>query len=89
MSRSLLEAMATGRAVLTTDVPGCRETVRRGRNGLLVPPRDAAALAEGMLQMVAKASRLSDMGHESREIAEELFDVHSVNRVILGAMQLE
>jgi glycosyltransferase involved in cell wall biosynthesis len=89
MPRSLLEAMAMGRAVLTTDVPGCRETVRAGHNGLLVRPKDSAALAEGMLQMVAQASRLSEMGRESREIAEELFDVHSVNRVILHAMHLE
>ena len=89
MPHSLLEAMAMGRAVLTTDVPGCRETVDAGRNGLLVPAKDAAALAEGMLQMLAQPSRLSDMGHESRAIAEELFDVHSVNRVILRAMRLE
>ena len=46
-------------------------------------------ISEGMLQMLAQPSRLSDMGHESRAIAEELFDVHSVNRVILRAMRLE
>lgn len=88
MPRSLLEAMAMGRAVLTTDVPGCRETVDAGRNGLLVPVRDAEALAEGMLQMLAEPGRLEQMGRESRMIAEALFDVHSVNRAILGAMGL-
>lgn len=77
-----------GRAVLTTDVAGCRETVRAGRNGLLVPARDADALTEGMLQMLAEPQRLEPMGRESRAIAEELFDVHSVNRAILGAMGL-
>ncbi len=86
--RSVLEAMAMGRAVLTTDVPGCRETVQGGRNGLLVPPRDAAALAEGMLRMLAEPERLGPMGRQSRAIAEERFDVHSVNRAILGAMGL-
>ena len=85
---SLLEAMAIGRAVITTDAPGCRETVECGRNGLLVPPRDAAALAAGMLQMIAEPERLEPMGRQSRAIAEERFDVHSVNRVIIDAMGL-
>ncbi|HEX7600325.1 MAG TPA: glycosyltransferase family 4 protein [Polyangiaceae bacterium] len=89
MPRSVLEAMAMGRAVLTTDVPGCRETVEGGRNGLLVPARDADALAEGMLRMLAEPGRLKPMGQQSRAIAEERFDVHSVNRAILGAMGLD
>jgi glycosyltransferase involved in cell wall biosynthesis len=89
MPRSVLEAMAMGRPVLTTDVPGCRETVAPGRNGLLVPPRDAMALAEGMLRMLAEPAQLELMGRQSRAIAEERFDVHSVNRAILGAMGLD
>jgi glycosyltransferase involved in cell wall biosynthesis len=89
MPRSVLEAMAMGRPVLTTDVPGCRETVEVGRNGLLVPPRDAGALADGMLRMIAEPGRLEPMGRRSRAIAEERFDVHSVNRAILGAMGLD
>jgi glycosyltransferase involved in cell wall biosynthesis len=86
---AVLEAMAMGRAVLTTDAPGCRETVENGRNGLLVPPRDAAALAEAMLRMLADPERLGLMGRQSRAIAEERFDVHSVNRAILAAMGLD
>jgi glycosyltransferase involved in cell wall biosynthesis len=86
--RSVLEAMAMGRAVLATDVPGCRETVENGRNGLLVPPRDAAGLAEGMRRMIDDPGRLERMGRESRAIAEERYDVHSVNRVMLAAMDL-
>lgn len=86
--RSALEAMAMGRAVLTTDVPGCRETVEVGRNGLLVPPRDGAALAEAMLRMLDEPERLEGMGRESRAIAEERFDVHEVNRAILSALKL-
>jgi glycosyltransferase involved in cell wall biosynthesis len=88
MPRSVLEAMAMGRAVLTTDVPGCRETVEEGRNGLLVRARDAGALTEGMLRMLAEPGRLAAMGEQSRALAEERFDVHSVNRTILGAMGL-
>jgi glycosyltransferase involved in cell wall biosynthesis len=89
MPRSVLEAMAMGRAVLTTDVPGCRETVEGERNGLLVPARDAGALADGMLKMIADPGRLESMGREGRRIAEERFDVHTVNRTILGAMGLD
>jgi glycosyltransferase involved in cell wall biosynthesis len=85
---SVLEAMAMGRAVLTTDVPGCRETVEGERNGLLVPARDARALADAMNRMIADSPRLGQMGREGRVIAEGRFDVHSVNRVILGAMGL-
>jgi len=86
--RSVLEAMAMGRAILATDVPGCRETVEDGRNGLLVPPRDAAGLAEGMLQMLADPERLEQMGRESRSIAEERYEVHAVNSVMLAALEL-
>lgn len=89
MPRSVLEAMAMGRAVLTTDVPGCRETVEDERNGLLVAARDAGALAEGMLRMLAEPGRLEPMGQQSRTIAEKRFDVHSVNRAILAAMELD
>jgi glycosyltransferase involved in cell wall biosynthesis len=89
MPRSLLEAMAMGRALLTTDVPGCRETVVSGRNGFLVAARDVDALEQGMLRMLAEPARLELMGHESRIIAEERFDVHSVNRTILAAMGLD
>jgi glycosyltransferase involved in cell wall biosynthesis len=89
MPRSVLEAMAIGRAVLTTDVPGCRETVDGERNGLLVPARNARALADGMLRMLAEPAWLAPMGQQSRIIAEERFDVHSVNREILVAMGLD
>lgn len=86
--RSVLEAMAMGRPVLVTDVPGCRETVEPGRNGLLVRPRDPAALAEAMAWMATRPEDLESMGRRSRELAVSRFDVHEVNRTILGAMGL-
>lgn len=89
MPRSVLEAMATGRAVLTTDVPGCRETVQPGRNGLLVAPRDVGSLALGMSTMLASPDELGRMGRESRRIAEEKFDVEDVNRAILTAIGID
>jgi glycosyltransferase involved in cell wall biosynthesis len=86
MPRSVLEALAMGRPVLTTDVPGCRETVEPGRNGFLVAAGDADALARAMLQMLAEPGDVARMGRQSRLIAEERFNVHDVNRTILVAM---
>lgn len=86
--RSVLEAMATGRAVITTDVPGCRETVVPGENGLLVPVRDPAALAEAMATLAADPARVADMGARGRALAESKYDVHKVNAVMLEAMEL-
>lgn len=81
--RSVLEAMAMGRAIITTDAPGCRETVEHGRNGLLVPPRDADALYEAMIRFVAESAFASRMGRESRAIAVEKYDVRKVNADML------
>lgn len=60
--RTNLEAMARARAIITTDVPGCRETVEHGVNGLLVPAQDAAALAEAMLELARDPERVAAMG---------------------------
>jgi glycosyltransferase involved in cell wall biosynthesis len=88
MPRTVLEALATGRPVITTDARGCRETVQHGKNGLLVPPRDASALAAAMAQLLEKPESLSKMGHESRAIAEREFDVEHVNQAMMQALGL-
>lgn len=88
MPRSVLEAMAMGRAILTTDVAGCRETVQEGQNGYLVQARSSASLADGMLRMLDDQDRLESMGRASRALAEQRFDVHTVNRTIIDAMGL-
>jgi glycosyltransferase involved in cell wall biosynthesis len=82
--RSVLEAMAVGRAIVTTDAPGCRETVVHGENGFLVPPRDAIGLESAMRQFIAAPDLVERMGAASRRIAEEKFDVDKVNGSILG-----
>ncbi len=82
--RSVLEAMAMGRAIITSDAPGCRETVRDGKNGMLVPPRAADALYAAMLRFVEEPELAARMGAESRKLAEEKFDVHQVNAELLG-----
>ena len=102
--RTVLEAMAIGRPIITTDAPGCRETViltpegqlqrklgegvMRGENGILVRVRDVKALEKAMLNILETPGLPERMAKRSREIAEGKFDVHKVNAVILNAMGL-
>ncbi len=74
LPRATQEAMALGRPVITTDAPGCRETVVPGVNGFLVKPRDPYGLAEAMQRFIDDPSLIVTMGRESRRIAEERFD---------------
>ena len=75
--RSLLEAAACGRAIVTTDMPGCREIVEHGVNGLLVPPRDASALADAIAQLAADAAMRRRMGQAGRALVEKVFSEES------------
>ncbi|MBT0653122.1 glycosyltransferase family 4 protein [Geomobilimonas luticola] len=86
--RTVLEAMAMGRPIVTTDAPGCRETVKDGDNGYLVPVKDATALAAAMEKFILQPELIERMGRRSREIAEEKYDVHKVNSVIMHHMGL-
>lgn len=86
--RTVLEAMAMGRPVITTDAPGCRQTVVEGDNGFLVPVKSAAALAKAMLKFIDEPSLVARMGARSRALAEEKYDVHKVNEVMLLEMGL-
>jgi glycosyltransferase involved in cell wall biosynthesis len=87
--RSTQEAMAVGRPILTTDVPGCRETVVDGENGFLVPAFDVEKLTKKMMWFVEHPEQIESMGLESRRIAEERFDVHKVNASMLKIMGLK
>ena len=80
--------MAMGRAVITTDAPGCRETVLDGDNGFLVPVKDTDALAQAMLRFIEQPELIAQMGQRSRSIAEEKYDVHKVNAQMLEGMGL-
>lgn len=84
--RTVLEAMAMGRPIITTDAPGCRETVIDGENGFLVPVKSVDALVEAMLKFIDDPTLAPRMGKRSREIAEEKYDVHKVNAVMLREM---
>ena len=74
----LLEAASTGRPIVTTDHPGCREAVRHGENGLLVPVKDAGATAKALISLLEDRKKLETMGQSSRKLAEDEYNVVSV-----------
>ncbi|MBA4742647.1 MAG: glycosyltransferase family 4 protein [Azoarcus sp.] len=84
--RTIQEAMAMGRAVITTDMPGCRDTVTPGETGLLVRPRDVDDLVAAMERLVDDPALVARMGAAGRLRAEACYDVHRVNARILTAM---
>jgi glycosyltransferase involved in cell wall biosynthesis len=86
--RSVLEAMSMGRAIITTDAPGCRETVQEGVNGYLVPVKDTVALEKTIEKFILQPDLITAFGLASRRIAEEKYDVNKVNRIILEEMAL-
>lgn len=88
MPRTVLEAMAMGRPILTTDVSGCKETVQPGENGWLVPSRDSDALAERMIWFIENREQWKIMGSASRTLAETKFDVNAVNQQMLRILGL-
>ena len=86
--RSVLEAMATGRAILTSDAPGCRETVADGKNGFLIPVRDIEALTQKMIHLIENPRLVADMGIASLEIVRDKYDVRKVNKRLLKDLGL-
>ena len=78
LPKVLLEAGACGRPLVATNVPGCREVVRDGENGLLVPAKDPAALAEALERLIGDASLRSAFGARSRAMAEAEFGIEQV-----------
>ncbi len=86
--RTMLEGMAMGRPLITTNAPGCRETVKEGVNGFLVPVGDARALAQAMENFILQPELIAPMGAASRDMATEKFDEKKVNRIILENLSL-
>jgi len=86
--RTNLEALATGRPIITTDWVGCRETVVDGVNGFLVEPKDVAALADRIERYLRNPSLVEEHGRKSRELAENRFDIRAVNELMLDALAL-
>ncbi len=86
--RSALEAMATGRPIITTDAPGCRQTVNDGKNGFLVPIKNSEALYRAMLHFINNPELIFSMGEASLTIARENFEVTKINKYMLTSMKL-
>jgi len=80
----LLEAAASGRPMIATDMPGCREVVAQGVTGLLVPPRDGVGLAAAVLQLLADPERCRQMGLRARILAESEFGIEAVTSSTLA-----
>lgn len=78
LPKSLLEAAACGLPIVTTDSPGCREVVRDGVNGLLVPIRDAHSLSVALKKLIENADLRRSMGEQSRQRAEQEFSLEAV-----------
>ncbi|WP_298808220.1 glycosyltransferase family 4 protein [uncultured Psychrobacter sp.] len=86
--RSTQEAMAIGRPIITTDVPGCRETVIDGVNGFLVEKWNPKALAEKMIYFIEHPEQIKEMGDESYKLAQEKFDADKVNKRLINMLGL-
>ena len=80
LAKGLIEAAACGRALVASDIPGCREVVIHGVNGYLVPPKQAVPLAEAIEKIILDKPLMAKMGKESRKIAVREFSVEKINQ---------
>lgn len=87
--KTILESLAIGRAIITTDSRGCRETVQHETNGFLIPPRDVEALYAAMEHFVENRNAISEMGQASFDYARAKYDVNKVNQGMIDEMKLE
>lgn len=86
--KSVLEAMAMGKAIITTDTPGCKETVNNGENGYLVELKNIEELTEKIIYLLNNKDVLETMSINSFKLCKDKFDVEKVNNVILKTMNL-
>jgi glycosyltransferase involved in cell wall biosynthesis len=87
--RSSLEALSSGRPIITTDAPGCRETVVHKKNGLLVPIKNSVALADAMVTLLREKEKIvKRMAHESYLLAKSKYEINKVNKKMLAIMKL-
>ena len=84
--RTILEAMSAGRAVITSDAPGCADPIINGETGYVVPVRNPEALSRAMASFVENPDLVARMGQASRKRAEDSFDVRRINSILLGKM---
>ena len=83
--RSVLEALSTGRVIITTNAPGCKETVINRINGIKINPKDSIGLANAMFELLKKKDEdIIAMSNESRKLAENKYDVKKINQEIIN-----
>ena len=87
LPRTILEAMACGRPIITTDWPGCREPINDGENGYLVPVKDADKLAEKMLLLAQNRDKILEMSDKAYETCKEKYEVSIVNKQMRETME--
>lgn len=87
LPRSVIEAMAVGRPIITTDVPGCRETVNDGINGYLVPAKNSEILFIRMKALAESSELRKNMAEQSYKICKEKFEVGIVNQSMIEKME--
>ncbi|QGN54949.1 glycosyltransferase family 4 protein [Novosphingobium sp. Gsoil 351] len=89
LPQSAVEALSSAKPIVTTDVPGCRETVVHGENGLIVAARDAVALSTALAELAGAPELRERMARASRDLAERRFDARLVNRQLFVVLGLE
>ena len=87
--RTVLEAASMGRAIITTNAPGCRGTVIDGETGFLVPVKDGVALAEKMIEFIKNPMLVESMGRASAEYCREKYDVEKVNEEMCNFLNIK
>ncbi|MCP5406241.1 MAG: glycosyltransferase family 4 protein [Chromatiaceae bacterium] len=85
--RVIMEAMATGMPVITTDSVGCRDTIN-GKNGVLVPVKDVDSLYRAIEFFIKNTDKVETMSAEGRKFVESKFDINQVNQIMLSVMNL-
>lgn len=85
--RCAIQAIASGRPIITCDTPGCKETVIDGVNGFMIPSKDENALSEKMIWMIEHPEAVTEMAVASRKLAEQKFDVEEINRQLISRLK--
>ena len=85
--RCAIQAIASGRPIITCNTPGCKETVEDGVNGFIIPSKDIEALAEKMIWMIENPELVCEMANASRKLAETKFDVNKINQELIDKMK--
>lgn len=86
--KTVLEAMAMGRPIVTSNAPGCRQSIEDGVNGFLVPVKNVDAIEKAVLRILNDEELAKKFSRESRRIAEDKYDVNKVNAEIMRIMKL-